>query len=213
MYNYYELPKEEQKKIRASICKEGYELIKENGWHVINLGYGVPLGIVNFIQPDDKVLLQGESCVIGMGDYLSENDYYDMHHVDPAGIPVMIDPDGATNKSVADAFAFINSGHLDATFLGAFQVAANGDLANWATPTMMAGAGGAMALVRGAKNVIICMIENDKHGNSKLVNRCTLPLTGHGVVKVIITDLGVYVPDGDTFKKVKSYDQSVRKYV
>lgn len=204
-YNYYELEKSEQKKIRKAICEEGYNMIKENGWEVINLGYGVPLGIANLIQPEDGILLQGESCVIGMGHYLEESDNYDMHHVDPAGIPIEVDPSGSCQKTVADAFSFINSGRIEATFLGAFQVGSNGDLANWATPTMAAGAGGAMALVKGAKNVIICMIENDKNGNSKLVKECSLPLTGKKCVKYIITDKGVYKPNGESFLKIKEY--------
>lgn len=218
--NYYKMSKEEKYKIRQAICDRAYKeipLAKDGqGELVINLGWGIPLGIVNTLDKEerDDILLQAESCAIGMGRYLEEDEEYDMHMVDPAGLPFESHRNGCCTQTLADAFAFINSKKIHATFLGAFQVAANGDMANWDTGDsgMLAGPGGAMALVRGARNVIICMIEEDRNGVSKLMKRCTLPLTGEKCVNLIITDKGVYKPAGDHFDMIQRYDVESNQY-
>lgn len=214
-YNYYQLPKEEQKAIRQKICDRAYQEIPKNLDEpiVVNLGYGIPMGIINCIESDKdrkpgEILLQGETCVIGMAGFLEKGDPRIKHnHVDPAGNPILVSEYGARNISMADAFAFINSKKIYATFLGALQVAANGDLANWAvSEDQKYGAGGAMALVRGVRKVIICMVEENKYGESKLVKKCTIPLTGEKCVSLIITDKGVYKPMGDSFKVLEKFN-------
>lgn len=213
--NYYEMSKEDKNKARQAICDRAYFEIPNDGKdYIINLGFGIGMGIINSIQNDaarkeGEILLQGESCVIGMKEFLDEGDIREnIHHVDPAGAPILVDQRfGARNTSLADAFAFINSKKIYATFLGALQVAANGDLANWAVSDKQRyGAGGAMALVKGAKRVIICMIEEDKNGVSKLVEECTLPLTGEQCVDLVITDKGVYRPEGKQFKVLERFN-------
>jgi 3-oxoacid CoA-transferase subunit B len=218
--NYYSMTKEERDRVRQAICDRAYQEIPPakdgQGELVVNVGWGIPLNIIKTLEREGRndVLLQGESCCIGMGRHLEPEGDYDMHHVDPAGIPFQPMENGACTLTLADAFAFINSKRIYATFLGAFQVAANGDMANWDSGgEVLAGPGGAMALVRGARHVVVCMVENDKNGDSKLVNRCNLPLTGEGCVDLVITDKGVYKPDGKHFKVLEKYDPEQGKYV
>ena len=216
--NYYDMNKADRAAVRRAIALRAYQEIPAvtDGKLVVNVGWGIPLGIIDILAESsrDDVLLQGESCAIGMGRYLGADDDYDMHHVDPAGTPYKPAIGGCHTKTLADAFAFINSKKLYATFLGAFQVAANGDFANWDSGDtgMKAGHGGACALANGAKKVIVCMVEHDRDGVSKLVRRCTLPLTGHRCVDLVITDCGVYRPVGDKFERIQVYNPETHKY-
>lgn len=219
MKDYYEMSREEKQVVRQSICDRAYQEIPNDGDdHIINLGYGVAMDIINTIERNqrDDILLQGESCVIGMNGYLEEGDpRINMRHITPAGEPILVHPKGAKNLTVADSFAFINSGKLYATFLGAFEVSEDGDIANWAvSKEHAAGPGGAMALCRGAQNVFVCMIEENKFGESKLVSECSLPLTARGVVKKIFTDKGVYIPagKGNGFQMIEKYNQDTQSY-
>lgn len=169
---------------------------------VVNLGIGIPTLVANHLAPGSGVMLHSENGLLGMGPFPYDGDE-DPQIINAGKQTVTIVEGGSTFDSTL-SFAMIRGGHVDLAILGAMEVAANGDLANWAVPGgLVTGMGGAMDLVSGARRVVAVATYRTREGAPKLVARCSLPLTGAGCVHRVVTDVGVFDPAGEAFRIVE----------
>jgi len=180
---------------KEDIAKRIAKEVKDN--YFVNLGIGIPTLVANYVREDILVEFQSENGVLGMGPFPFEGE--EDADVINAGKQTITTLPGASFFDSAFSFGMIRSKKVDLTILGAMEVAENGDIANWKIPgKMVKGMGGAMDLVASAENIIVAMMHVNKAGESKLLKRCSLPLTGVGCVKKVVTELAVLeiVPEG-----------------
>ena len=187
------LSKEQIAQRIAKEVKDGY---------YVNLGIGIPTLVANFVQNDIEVDFQSENGVLGMGPFPFEGEE------DPdlinAGKQTITALPGASFFDSALSFSMIRGQHVDLTILGAMEVSQNGDIANWKIPgKMVKGMGGAMDLVASAENIIVAMMHTNRAGESKLLKKCSLPLTGVNCVKKIVSNLGVFEVINNSFKLIE----------
>ena len=167
--------------------------------YYVNLGIGIPTLVANFVSTDIEVDFQSENGILGMGPFPFEGEE-DADLIN-AGKQTITALDGASYFDSAMSFSMIRGKHVDLTILGAMEVAENGDIANWKIPgRLVKGMGGAMDLVASAENIIVAMMHTNKRGESKLLKRCSLPLTGVNCVKKIVTNLAVLEVTKQGFK-------------
>jgi len=170
----------------------------KDGYYV-NLGIGIPTLVANFVRNDIDVDFQSENGVLGMGPFPFQGE--ENPDLINAGKQTITALPGASFFDSAMSFAMIRGQHVDLTILGAMEVAQNGDIANWKIPgKMVKGMGGAMDLVASAENIIVAMMHTNKAGASKLLKKCSLPLTGVNCVKKVVTNLAVMVIEDNCFK-------------
>jgi 3-oxoacid CoA-transferase subunit B len=179
----------------------------------INLGIGIPTLAANYIPDGIKVMLQSENGILGMGAFpLDEEVDADLINAGKQTVTLI---DGAALFSSADSFAMIRGGHVDLTVLGAFEVDCQGNIASYMIPgKLIKGMGGAMDLVAGAENIIVTMTHASKTGQSKLLAECSLPLTGKGCIKRVLTDLALLdIEDGKFILRERAPGVSIQEII